>query len=71
MEIPLKTQAIGLLRTYPNVPVKDIIRILETVRECYSVATTFSIPDEETLESVAEKQMVYDELNSFISLLKQ
>lgn len=55
---------------YPNVQTKDVIRILETVRECYAVVTKFGLPQGETEGTVNDKLIVYNEIDSFIQGLK-
>lgn len=70
MEIPLKTQAISLIMAYTDGRTKDVIRILETIRDCYAVSTKFGLPQGETESTVNDKLIVYNEIDSFIQGLK-
>ena len=73
MNIPLRGNAVEVLRDFPNVSTDNIIRIIETIRDCYGVNTKFAddAPIEgETEETLAIKRLICEELTKFINELK-
>lgn len=73
MEVPFKLQAIRSLSSYANVQTQDVIRILETVRDCYldsSMVFDNQLSSDSQLE-ITLKRIISDEITSFISGIRK